>query len=74
MDTRYCVEYAKSNRSTCKGCKLKIDKDILRIGTTVSGLGDYVRLHARVSIPRIRHSPAQTLQALLPQDTKRSRN
>ena len=74
MDTRYCVEYAKSNRSTCKGCKLKIDKDILRIGTTVSGLGDYVGLHACVSIPRLRHCPAQTLQALLPQDAQRSRD
>ena len=41
ISTAYCVEYAKSNRSTCKGCKLKIDKDVLRIGTTVSGLGDY---------------------------------
>ena len=37
----YSVEYAKSNRATCKGCKVKIDKDTLRVGTTVPGPGDY---------------------------------
>ncbi|XP_041351454.1 poly [ADP-ribose] polymerase 1-like [Gigantopelta aegis] len=25
------IEYAKSNRSTCRGCDLKIDKDLIRI-------------------------------------------
>jgi len=38
----YSVEYAKSNRSTCKGCKVKIDKDTLRIGVSVEGDGDYM--------------------------------
>ena len=37
----YCVEYAKSNRSACKGCSIKIDKGQVRIGTTVPGPGDY---------------------------------
>ena len=40
-ETLYCLEYAKSNRSTCKGCGQKIDKDELRIGSTVPGEGDY---------------------------------
>ena len=40
------IEYAKSNRSTCKGCKTKIDKDILRIGTIVQG-PDYDMTHWR---------------------------
>jgi len=40
--TTYCIEYAKSNRSTCKQCKVKIDKDTLRIGTSVPGDGDYM--------------------------------
>lgn len=40
--TSYCVEYAKSNRSQCKGCKAKIDKDVLRIGISVEGAGDYL--------------------------------
>jgi len=40
--TSYCVEYAKSNRSSCKGtCKAKIDKGAIRIGTTKPGPGDY---------------------------------
>lgn len=26
------AEYATSNRSTCRGCKLKIEKDSLRLG------------------------------------------
>jgi len=26
------AEYAKSNRSSCKACKVKIDKDELRLG------------------------------------------
>ena len=37
----YCVEYAASNRSTCKGCKTKIDKGELRLGTITPGPGDY---------------------------------
>lgn len=37
----YCLEYAKSNRSTCKTCKTKIDKDSVRVGTIVPGPGDY---------------------------------
>ena len=31
-DISYCVEYAKSNRSTCRGCFVKIEKAVLRIG------------------------------------------
>jgi len=38
----YCVEYAKSNRATCKGCGVKIEKVDLRIGTSVPGPGDYM--------------------------------
>lgn len=33
------VEYAKSNRSTCHTCNQLIEKDTLRIGTTVSNDG-----------------------------------
>ena len=33
------VEYAKSGRSTCHTCKHLIEKDTLRIGTTVSNEG-----------------------------------
>ncbi|XP_056150659.1 poly [ADP-ribose] polymerase 1 [Lampris incognitus] len=29
--TEFAVEYAKSNRSTCKGCELKIEKDQIRV-------------------------------------------
>ena len=39
--TSYSVENAKSNRSTCKVCKTKIEKDVLRIGTCAPGPGDY---------------------------------
>jgi bifunctional polynucleotide phosphatase/kinase len=41
MSTSWSVEYAKSNRATCKGCGNKIDKDALRVGTTYPGPGDY---------------------------------
>ena len=41
MSTTYCIEYAKSSRATCKGCKTKIDKSQVRIGTTFPGPGDY---------------------------------
>jgi predicted DNA-binding WGR domain protein len=37
----YCVEYAASNRSTCKECQQKIEKDELRLGHTIPGKGDY---------------------------------
>jgi hypothetical protein len=30
---KYCVELAKSGRSSCKRCKSSIEKDALRIGT-----------------------------------------
>lgn len=30
----WCAQYAKSNRSTCKGCYKKIDMGVLRIGHT----------------------------------------
>ena len=41
MPATYCVEYAKSGRSTCKGCKSKIDLGEIRIGTITPGPGDY---------------------------------
>lgn len=31
-DTRYCVEYAKTGRSSCKKCKQQIEKGVSRIG------------------------------------------
>lgn len=31
-----------SSCSTCKVCKAKIDKDVLRVGTTTDGAGDYL--------------------------------
>jgi len=37
----YCIEYAKSNRSSCKVCKAKIEMDALRVGTISPGPGDY---------------------------------
>ena len=39
--TSYCIEPAKSNRSACKACSIKIDKGQLRVGTSVPGPGDY---------------------------------
>ena len=41
MPAAYCVQYAASNRSTCKTCKTKIDAGALRIGTITAGPGDY---------------------------------
>ena len=41
MPASYCVQYAASNRSTCKTCKTKIDAAALRIGTITPGPGDY---------------------------------
>jgi hypothetical protein len=35
------LEYSKSGRATCKGCKFKIDKDEIRIGIITEGPGDY---------------------------------
>ena len=41
---RWSVEYAKSNRSTCKGCGEKIEKHALRIGDAAGLLsGQYVQ-------------------------------
>ena len=37
----FCVEYAKSGRSSCKGCKAKIDQGFIRVGTITAGPGDY---------------------------------
>ena len=31
-DARYCVEYAKTGRSSCKKCKSQIEKGVARIG------------------------------------------
>lgn len=41
MSATYCIEPAKSNRSACKSCSIKIDKGQLRVGTSVPGPGDY---------------------------------
>lgn len=34
-DLPYHVEYSKSNRASCKKCKNKIDKDVLRIAAMI---------------------------------------
>ena len=39
-DISYCVEYAKSNRSTCRGCFVNIEKGAVRIGVITPGEGD----------------------------------
>jgi hypothetical protein len=31
----FSVEYARSNRSTCQGCKSRIDKDLVRLSQKV---------------------------------------
>ena len=33
--SKFTVEYAKSNRSTCHGCQMKIDKDLIRLARNV---------------------------------------
>ena len=37
----FCVEYAASNRSTCKECQMKIEKGIVRLGHAFPGKGDW---------------------------------
>ena len=37
---RYTAELSKSNRSSCKRCKEKIEKDAVRIGTHVTNADD----------------------------------
>ncbi|CAF1511392.1 unnamed protein product [Adineta ricciae] len=34
--SEFCVEYARSNRSTCHGCNSKIEKDLVRLSRKVS--------------------------------------
>jgi len=41
-ETTYCIEYAKSNRASCKVCKAKIDLHAVRMGTSSPGPGDYL--------------------------------
>jgi hypothetical protein len=41
MSSRYCVEYAASNRAGCRTCKSKIDEGALRIGTISPGPGGH---------------------------------
>ena len=36
MSVDVAVEYAKSNRSSCRGCFTTIDKDTVRIGTLLT--------------------------------------
>ena len=31
-DNRYCIEYAKTGRSSCKKCKSQIEKEVPRVG------------------------------------------
>ena len=38
----FAVEYAKSNRSTCRSCSTKIDKDLVRISTEMADPETYV--------------------------------
>lgn len=38
----FAVEYAKSNRSTCRSCSKKIDKDLVRISTEMTDPETYV--------------------------------
>ena len=42
MSTSYSVENAKSNRSMCKTCKVKIGMGEVRLGTSVPGPGDFM--------------------------------
>ena len=44
--SRFTVEAAKSNRSTCKGCGLKIDKGEVRIGCELEDLDGEFGGHA----------------------------
>eukprot|EP00808_Paulinella_micropora_P002282 g32781.t1 len=37
----YSVDYAKSSKAACRGCKQKIHKGMLRIGTDFYGEGDF---------------------------------
>ena len=41
MPRTFLVEHARSSRSTCKGCNVKIDKNILRMGIFVEAADDY---------------------------------
>lgn len=38
---QFCVEYAKSNRSTCQGCQTKIEKDSIRLSRKVFTSKEY---------------------------------
>jgi hypothetical protein len=46
VSMRFSVEAAKSNRSTCKGCGLKIDKGEVRIGCELEDLDGEFGGHA----------------------------
>lgn len=35
VEFKYKAEYAKSNRSSCKGCKTSIEKGVLRLALLV---------------------------------------
>jgi len=63
-DQSFSVEYAKSNRSTCKVCKGKIEKDFIRIGTEVAGLGDYNMMSWRHLECQKRPKPSKGLDSL----------
>jgi bifunctional polynucleotide phosphatase/kinase len=66
-ETLYSCEYAKSNRSTCKACQLKIEKDELRIGLTTPGEGDYDMTewrHARCVERPLTVSDEETLESV----------
>lgn len=74
------VEYAKSNRSACKHCKEKIDKDAMRIGMKVLGAGEGQNGHVMEStrwhhfgcFPRVRG--VAWFKKHLPQSTDECKN
>ena len=39
-DQKYVIEYSKSGRASCKRCKLKLEKDSLRVGKVVDMNGN----------------------------------
>ena len=61
--TEYCVEYAKSGRSSCKVCKAKIDQGELRLGISSPGPGDVSARNLRAIRPRRPTHPSDVLRA-----------
>jgi hypothetical protein len=62
----YCVEYAASNRSSCKECGEKIEKGLVRLGHAVPGKGDWDDIswrHVGCHMEPLEVSPEETLTA-----------